>query len=344
MWVTHPDVLDETYERLHRTGPEFDGWLSNHGPMAADALARIGHADLVETWLDGYLPRLEERPGERWPIDGEDWREPLGDARRLGDWTAYFEREVEAQPWTGLLATWWPRLLPGAVGAATHVLIRTGHAIRALREHDSRARRAELAHGLGYWASRWQPLPPHPPVAGQADSRSALDGISAITTSGGIRRRLTDLGADQTWPQQQAALAPVTGPAEVPAALDDLVDATVGKYAGWGRSEPVMLVHASTAPRAAALAIPALPTGLWIPTYEVAWAAVAALTAVYRPAHTAHPRLVETRLSTDELSTAIADQGDSHGIKFAEVAFESHARANPLALTALARAHGWLAA
>ena len=33
-----PDVtgtLDEAYERLHATGPEFDGWLSNHGPMAA---------------------------------------------------------------------------------------------------------------------------------------------------------------------------------------------------------------------------------------------------------------------------------------------------------------------
>ena len=31
------DVLDETYTRMHTTGPEFEGWLSNHGPMAADA-------------------------------------------------------------------------------------------------------------------------------------------------------------------------------------------------------------------------------------------------------------------------------------------------------------------
>ncbi|GAA5139546.1 hypothetical protein [Pseudonocardia adelaidensis] len=38
------DVLDETYQRLHRTGPEFVGWLSNHGPMAADALIRLGSA------------------------------------------------------------------------------------------------------------------------------------------------------------------------------------------------------------------------------------------------------------------------------------------------------------
>ena len=30
-------TLDEAYQRLHATGPEFDGWLSNHGPMAAEA-------------------------------------------------------------------------------------------------------------------------------------------------------------------------------------------------------------------------------------------------------------------------------------------------------------------
>jgi hypothetical protein len=35
-------TLDEAYERLHATGPEFDGWLSNHGPMAAEAMVRTG--------------------------------------------------------------------------------------------------------------------------------------------------------------------------------------------------------------------------------------------------------------------------------------------------------------
>jgi hypothetical protein len=44
-----------------------------------------------------------------------------------------------------------------------------------------------------------------------------------------------------------------------------------------------------------------------------------------------------------DLTAAIAGQGDSHGIKFTEVALESHARGNPLALTAIARAHEWLA-
>ena len=40
-------TLDEAYERLHVTGPEFDGFLSNHGPMAAEAMVRHGQSGLV---------------------------------------------------------------------------------------------------------------------------------------------------------------------------------------------------------------------------------------------------------------------------------------------------------
>jgi Questin oxidase-like len=337
------DLLDQVYERIHSTGPEFDGWLSNHGPMAADALARIGHADQVDAWLTDYRSRLDDRPARRWRLDPTEWPDALGDHRRLGDWTAYFEAEVEDRPWRNVLSIWWPRLLPGAVAAATHGLIRTGHAIRALTEHDTPARRAELAQGLGYWAARWQPLPAHQPPSGDTSVREALAAVSALGGNGGIRDRLTELAADERWPGQEAALAPLASAAEVPAALDALVDVTVAKYASWGQAAPVMLVHASTAPRAASLAITALPAELWIPTYNVTWAAVAALTALYRPAQAAHPRLAQSRLTTEDLSAAIAEQGDSHGLKFAEVAFESHARGNSLALTAVARAHEWLA-
>ena len=96
-------TLDEAYQRLHVTGPEFDGWLSNHGPMAAEAMVRRGYAGYVHRWLDAYMRRLEEFPRGSTPI-GEDWREALGDPRRVADWTAYFEREVTGQPWRRCLA------------------------------------------------------------------------------------------------------------------------------------------------------------------------------------------------------------------------------------------------
>ncbi len=152
-------TLDEAYQRLHATGPEFDGWLSNHGPMAAEAMVRHGHADQVHRWLDGYMERLEEFPRGSGPI-GPDWQDALGDPRRIADWTAYFRREVTEQPWRQVLATWWPRLLPGVAAAATHGVIRVGHAVRALMQDGADAEHlAELAHGLAYWAARWQPVP-----------------------------------------------------------------------------------------------------------------------------------------------------------------------------------------
>ena len=39
-------ILNEAYERFHRTGPEWgESRLTNHGPMAVEVLIRRGHAD-----------------------------------------------------------------------------------------------------------------------------------------------------------------------------------------------------------------------------------------------------------------------------------------------------------
>ena len=140
-------TLDEAYQRLHATGPEFDGWLSNHGPMAAEAMVRHGHADRVHRWLDVYMRRLDEFPRGSGQI-GASWQEALGDPRRIADWTAYFRREVAEQPWRLVLETWWLRLLPGVAAAATHGVIRVGHAVRALTEDgEDTDHLTELAHG-----------------------------------------------------------------------------------------------------------------------------------------------------------------------------------------------------
>src|SRR5882757_9297400 len=125
-------TLDEALERLHSSGPERQGWLSNHAPMAVEALVRHGQAPAVHHWLDHYRARLEDMPSTGGRVTAANWQEALGDIRRVADWTAHMERETAERPWRDVLAEWWPRLLPGIAGGATHPVIRVGHAVRTL--------------------------------------------------------------------------------------------------------------------------------------------------------------------------------------------------------------------
>ena len=338
-----PDVLDDAYEQLHTKGPEFGGWLSNHGPMAADALLRLGRGDEVPGWVRGYAKRLEPMPGARLPIAEAEWPDLLGDASRLGDWCGLLTQQVCDEPWEDVLARWWPRLLPGAAAAAAHGLIRTGHAVRALREAVTAPRLAELGQALGYWAARWQPVPRPAPTRGMADVGVALDALPARDLTGGIRTRLASLADDATWPASLAAVAPVADPLAVPAALDALVDAAVTRYGRWGQREPVMLVHAATAPRAIALVLPALPEQLWPASYEAAWMVTATIATVYRPSSLATVA-GERPVTIEEVVEGAVESGDEHAIKFTEVAVESHRRGSALALAAAAHAVKWIGA
>jgi hypothetical protein len=348
-------TLDEAYERLHQTGPEYDGWLSNHGPMAAEAMARHGHAQDVGPWLDRYVKRLEEFPRGSGTI-GPDWQEALGDPQRIAEWTVFFRRQTAAGPWRQVLGTWWPRLLPGAVAAATHGIIRTGHAVRALlADGEDPAHVTELAHGLAYWAARWQPLPgtgeptrPRPTATpSQQDAgltpAAALAAVPRIgDQSGGIRDRLPRLAALAGW---QAALAapPVEEPEQARTWLAGLADAAVIRYLDYAHGNPTMLVHAATAPTAILRALPALSQDLWAPSAAAGWEAAAALTAIYAPSVPAPPGTRPAAPAgpgaVDEIFARAVAHGDEHVIKFADTAAEVHARTgDPAALVAAAHA------
>ncbi len=348
--------LDEAYERLHAMGPEFDGYLSNHGPMAAEAMVRHGHDDLVASWLDRYIRRLEEFPRGLSPI-GSDWQEALGDLRRVADWTLFFRTEISERPWRDVLNAWWPRLLPGVVAAATHGVIRVGHAVRALlADGEDPSHLAELAHGLAYWAARWQALPGgHAGAAaaaatGRAHAASPLASLAAIPRiaeqTGGIGDRLARLGALSDWPTALAGLNVPAVPAQIRAVLAELVDAATIRYLLYGHGNGVMLVHSATAPSAVLRTLPALDERLWAPSLSASWAASSALTAVYAPAEPApRPQLPEPprgqspEETASEVFARAVEHGDAHVIKFADTAVDVFARTgNPDAIAAALRA------
>ncbi|MFE9060961.1 questin oxidase family protein [Streptomyces violaceusniger] len=351
-------TLDEALERLHASGPEHEGWLSNHAPMAVEALVRHGQGRTVHRWLDRYRDKLEEMPGSYARITEENWREALGDPRRLADWPAYFGRELADRPWRDVLAVWWPRLLPGIAGGATHPVIRVGHAVRTLLDDPGTTtapRTAELAHALGYWAARHAPLPPLRQQPGPV-SGAAADALAAVEPvadqSGGIRARLARLTAFPTWPPAPRPGQPTTPrptgrttapdapdadpPEEARRRLTELVRAATHRYATHGHGEPVMLVHAVTAPNAVLRVLPALPRELWAPSLDAAWAASAAVTAVYAPREPLPAdRLPSTAgVTPEEVFARAAAHGDEHAIKLTDTALDVAQGPDAMALAA----------
>lgn len=321
-------ILDEAYRRLHRTGPEFEGWLSNHGPMTVEALVRRGHDRSVHRWLDDYLRRLDELPRGRRRI--EDWREALGDPGRAGDWLAHFDRELREHPWPEVLGTWWPRLLPGIAAGATHGVIRVGHAVRALREGGAGPDRVtELGQALGYWAARWQPVPGlRLDVVSRPDGPDAATALTSVPRlddrTGGIRDRLARLSGVPGWEGAVAAPRPARTPADAERGLVALVHRAALDYLRYGHENPVMLVHAVTAPTAVLRTLPALDPALWAPSLTAAWSATAAVTAVYAPPRGTAVPAVTPGLPAEVFARA-ARHGDAHVVKLADAVLDAHA-------------------
>jgi hypothetical protein len=308
--------LDEAFERLHISGPEFRGWLSNHAPMVVESLAVHGQAGAVHRWLDLYSDRLEEFPTPFERVTEADWREALGDPRRAADWIDHFTRAVAERPWRAVLAEWWPRLLPGLYGAATHPVIRVGHAVRALRTEETEPRLTELAHALGYWAARHLPVSGVETLPGARTADRTLDTVPPVETAeAGYLGRLAAVRALPRWADD------VTDPDTARARLVELVRATTHRYATHGHGEATMLVHAATAPNAVLRTLDALPRELWAPSLHAAWTASAAVTAMYapdEPVDYAPP----ARLTAEEVVERALAHGDEHVIKFTDTALD----------------------
>jgi Questin oxidase-like len=331
-------ILNESLARLAATGPEFGGGLSNHGPMAAEALVQLGRADDVESWLDGYIRQLEEAP--RAALRITDWREALGQPSRVADWELYFRDRLADEPWRKVLADWWVRLLPGVAAAATHGIIRTSHAARSLASDETPVRTAELAKGLAYWAATYLELPGTAATSGRLDLAAALSKVpvaAAEPASGMITQGLkAGLAAEPGFGSAVSALRP---PHDVLADLAALARQFSQIFLCYGYRRPVALVHAVTAPVAARSVLPLLPDDLARPTHDALWNVAAALYMVY--AGGVEPRPLPTSAPPDPgvlTDRAVATE-DAHAIKLTEACLRLHRETpDPALLHAAGRA------
>jgi hypothetical protein len=244
-----------------------------------------------------------------------------------------------------VLGTWWPRLLPGIVAGATHGVIRVGHAVHALLAgEDGTSGVTELAHGLAFWAARFQPVPGTAVPAGRLDPATALDSVPRLADQRGtVAARFARLPHLPGWISSLTALRAPGGPDDARTALADLVAAATLRYLSHGHGSPVLLVHAVTAPNAVLRTLPALPRELWIASLTAAWAASAALTSAYAPCRPAEPAGLPPTPAGTHAAAALVDRavahGDEHAIKLADAAVDVYERTgDPLTLAAAVHA------
>jgi hypothetical protein len=333
-------VLDESLNRLAATGPEFGGGLSNHGPMGAEALVRLGRADDVEPWLDRYIRELEEPPRATDRITDETWREALGVPRRVGDWELYLRDQLADEPWQTVLARWWPLLTPGLAASATHGIIRTSHAARSLAAAQTSERVAELARGLAYWAATYFEVPGTASTSGHLDLDAAVRNLPVAARpdtegliTGGIRAQLA---GEPRFPAAVAALRP---PDDVAAGLLRLGTTFARVFVVYGRNRPIALLHAVTSTVAARSVLGLLPADVAGPTYGRLWQVAAALYTSFVAGATPEPVPLTDPLAPAELTERAVVTDDVHAIKLTEACLRLHAESpDAVLLHAAARA------
>jgi len=295
--------------------------------MASEALIALGRADVVERWAEAYATVLRERPAERNSISGENWREALGDISRVGDWTAFFAREVQTMPWPQLLAEWAPRLLPGVMAGATHGIIRTAHAVRSLERGPTPQRIHELAEGLGYWAARYQVLPakasrsPRLPVAEAISSVVLVP--DALRRGGLIFNAVRVLDEASFGPAIDLVEVGDGSSDDVDAFVTELTRAFVREYMANADRSAIGFVHTVTAPAALRILAPLLPAHARRDALRFTWQACAAIYATYGGDA---PREISAAGEVDEedLIDRAVSSGDEHAIKFTEACLREH--------------------
>jgi len=324
------DALDDALTVFAATAPQYGPLgLSNHGPMAAEALASLGRADAIEGWAKRYLRRLDDAPAPAdRPLSEDEWPASLGRADRYPEWLALFEREVADRPVAAVVGEWVPRLLPGAVGAATHGLIRTGHALRALGAADTPPRHLEVAQALAYWASQYQELPGPPLLIGQQSVAEALAALPYLPEDAPTQMLISDTVAQVTviadeFEQGVASLRPPGAPVDL---LDRLAGGGALAYVrnadGGGA---IGLLHSVTSPLACELVLPWLAGEDRDAALGYVWQAVAALHVAY--AIDRHgPAPAKGAASKQALVDRAVASGDEHAIKLTEAALRSFRR------------------
>ena len=334
-------TIDEALERLAPYGPDLRNGLTNHAPMAVEALCRLGRADAVHPWIDRYAPGMLPRP-PRVDRIGDDWRSALGRTDRTTEWMELFEAELRAAPWQSVVATWASRLAPAVCASAMHGIIRVGHAVRSLGDAETPPRLRELAEALGYWAACYQKLPES--VAGASVARArAREAILWVPLVPPEARKfagtiVSSLEALDEFPPFAPVIEMLDSDGDPSALVSELTE-TFARVLVANATDvlgAIVFVHGITDLTAIRSLLPWLEPELGRRMIRYGWQASAALYATFG---SALPTVSESEGSLDvaSLVDAAVAHGDEHAIKVTEACVREHAIRPSAAYLAAAR-------
>lgn len=321
------DVMEQALEMMARLAP-----LSNHGPMAAEALVALGRADSVVAFVEAYKKRFTSNyPATRQPVTRENWRAALGDGDRVADWTGFFNRELQEAAWPHVLGRWAAELAPGLSAAAAHGLIRTGHAVRSLSVKETELRRRELAEGLGYWAAYFQPLPEAPNAgAGKIERLKPAQALQRIPTlpiekrprTGSIMIGLRSLN---DFPPFAGAADLVETTGRAAQFLSEVTETFATAYVkNVNQRNFITLIHAVTGTTCLRSLLPYLAPGATQSILRYGWQMAAALYAI---SASGSPNSLPAggEIKRDDLIGRAVAAREEHAIKFTEACLREYA-------------------
>lgn len=336
------DVLDEALASISSAAPDLRNGLTNHAPMAVEAMCAMGRGDAVLSWLDAYRKSMDAWPSAGRRVSPEKWRDALGQPGRVADWREFFQNELQEAPWRDVLDRWTARLCPGISASATHGVIRVGHAVRSLEVAETAARYSELASSLAYWASTYQSLPsdlsanPSAAPVSEAIKRVEVVPLQDRVYAGSITSSL--LALDNFPP-----FAPVIGLADlrgsVMSVVSDLAEVFARVYLA-NAHDPltaIVFIHSVTSVAALRKMAPHITEETARKAMRFAWQAGCGLYATFGSFPSPVGQIAESAESSETLIDMAIAGGDEHGIKFTEACLSEAALRPSVVYTAAVR-------
>jgi Questin oxidase-like len=320
------DVMDEALEMLAQTGPEYQGGLANHGPMASEALVAMGRPDTVVSWVEKYKKGLQPHPTATGKINKSEWQQNLGNFNLSAEWIDFFNRELKEKPWRTVLNEWVTNLAPGLSAAGGHGLLRTAHITRRLARKETQNRLHELAEGLGYWAARYQMLPSNGrKAAKQLLPSQAIKQLKLLPTEQRLNgpsvvRGLLKL---EDFPPFADVINMVDTSGDPEKFISNLTETFATVYVeNPSRRYIISFIHAVTAPSAIRLMLPSLSDEAKHGILRYGWQLAAGIYSAF--GETLIKTKAEANESKEDLIDRAVSNGDEHAIKFTEACLREY--------------------